>query len=179
MSNGDVITPTAPTAEPPRHAVQSEHSVQPERSVQPESDGLDLEMSLGYLLKHAASVLHGSMVDVLRPLGMTITHYACLELLAQRAGLSNAELARATFVTRQSMNTLLQKMEEDGLVTRHDRPPVGRVLPTKLTERGRHQLRAASAAVKTVELQLRTGLDLRQQNDLRQLLARCINSLGT
>ncbi len=144
----------------------------------PPSDGLDLDASLGYLLKQAASVLHTAMDSVLRPLGMTITHYACLELLAQRPGLSNSELARGTFVTRQSMNTLLQAMERDGLVTRPDRPPIGRILPTELTALGRQQLAAASAAVKTVEDQMRGGLEPNQQDQLRRLLTGCIESLA-
>lgn len=143
-----------------------------------ENDGLDLDMSLGYLLKQAASVLRTAMEAVLRPFGITITHYACLEILAQRPGLSNAELARSTFVTRQSMNTLLQTMEQDGLVTRHDRPPVGRVLPTELTALGHQQLKSASAAVKTVEMQMRGDLNASQQNELRHLLTNCIASLS-
>lgn len=141
------------------------------------SDGLELETSLGYLLKQAASVLHGAMDAVLRPLGITITHYACLEILAQRPGLSNSELARATFVTRQSMNTLLQAMEQAGLVIRASRPPVGRVLPTELTALGRQQLAVASAAVKEVEFRLRGGLDAQRQNQLRALLTHCVESL--
>src|SRR3984957_14424984 len=80
--------------------------------------GVELDTSLGYMLKVAASALHNALEAVLRPLGMTITHYACLELLAQRPGLSNSELARGAFVTRQSMNVLLQALERQGLVTR-------------------------------------------------------------
>ena len=100
-------------------------------------EGVDLETSLGYLLKEASSALRTAMEDVLRPLGMTITHYSCLELLAQRPGLSNSELARGTFVTRQTMNVLLQALERDGYVTRPAEAPVGKVLPTRLTPRGR------------------------------------------
>ena len=59
--------------------------------------GIELGTSLGYMLKAAASALHSALEAVLRPLGMTITHYACLELLAQRPGLSNSELARGAF----------------------------------------------------------------------------------
>jgi Transcriptional regulators len=103
--------------------------------------GIELDTSLGYMLKAAASALHSALEAVLRPLGMTITHYACLELLAQRPGLSNSELARGAFVTRQSMNVLLQALERQGLVVRPAQAPVGRALPTELTARGRRQLR--------------------------------------
>src|ERR1700749_4664610 len=102
--------------------------------------GVELDTSLGYLLKAAASALHTAMDAVLRPLGMTITHYACLELLAQRPGLSNSDLARGAFVPRQSMNVLLQSLERQGLVTRPAQPPAGRALPTELTVLGRRQL---------------------------------------
>lgn len=121
-------------------------------------DGIDLETSLGYLLKQASSVLRAAMEDVLRPLGMTVTHYSCLELLAQRPGLSNSELARGTFVTRQSMNVLLQALERDGYVTRPAEAPVGKVLPARLTPRGRQSLEAASAAVRSVEVRMLSGM---------------------
>src|SRR6187397_2686804 len=95
--------------------------------------GIELDTSLGYLLKAAASALHSALEAVLRPLGMTITHYACLELLAQRPGLSNSELARGAFVTRQSMNVLLQALEREGFVSRPAEPPAtGRALPVQL-----------------------------------------------
>ncbi|KTR52000.1 MarR family winged helix-turn-helix transcriptional regulator [Curtobacterium oceanosedimentum] len=120
---------------------------------------IDLDSSVGYVLKEAASALRAAMEDALRPLGMTVTHYSCLELLAQRPGMSNSELARGTFVTRQSMNTLLQQLERDGIVTRPSTPTSGKVLPTTLTEAGRRQREAASAAVRQVELRMTRDLD--------------------
>ena len=102
--------------------------------------GIDLDTSLGYLLKEASSALRAAMEAVLRPLGMTVTHYSCLELLAQRPGMSNSDLARGAFVTRQSMNVLLQALERDGDVTRPAQAPVGKALPARLTDRGRRRL---------------------------------------
>lgn len=121
-------------------------------------DGIDLETSLGYLLKQASSALRAAMEDVLRPLGMTITHYSCLELLSQRPGLSNSELARGAFVTRQSMNVLLQALERDGYVTRPAEAPVGKALPARLTPSGRRSLAKATAAVRSVEDRMLTGM---------------------
>src|ERR1700687_4997715 len=108
--------------------------------------GIKLDTSLGYMLKAAASALHSALEAELRPLGMTITHYACLELLAQRPGLPTSELARGAFVPRQSMNVLLQALERQGLVVRPSQAPVGRALPTELTARGRRQLKVARPA---------------------------------
>lgn len=138
-----------------------------------------LDTSLGYLLKEAASTLRSEMEVVLRPLGMNITHYACLELLHQRPGLSNSELARGTFVSRQSMNVLLQALERDGLVSRPAQAASGRILPTELTAAGRNQLTKASAAVKAVEDRMTSALDPAEQDQLRRLLRGCVSSLRT
>lgn len=126
-------------------------------------DGIDLETSLGYLLKEASSALRVAMEAVLRPLGMTVTHYSCLELLAQRPGLSSSELARGAFVTRQSMNVLLHALERDGHVTRPAEARVGKVLPAQLTERGRQSLDEATAAVRSVEVRMLGGMTAEEQ----------------
>ena len=139
--------------------------------------GVDLETSLGYLLKEASSALRAAMEEVLRPLGMTITHYSCLELLAQRPGLSNSELARGAFVTRQSMNVLLQALERDGYVTRPAKAPVGKALPTRLTPRGRRSLAKASRAVRSVEVRMLAGLTEAEQSDALRILRSMIHSL--
>lgn len=138
---------------------------------------VELETSLGYLVKEASSALRLAMEQVLRPLEMTITHYSCLELLAQRPGLSNSELARGTFVTRQSMNVLLQRLEQQGTVTRPESAPSGRTLPTELTARGRTQLATASAAVKGVENVMLSGLTDAARDQFRAHLRSCVVSL--
>jgi DNA-binding MarR family transcriptional regulator len=137
--------------------------------------GVDLETSLGYLLKEASSALRVAMEEVLRPLGMSVTHYACLELLAQRPGLSNSELARGAFVTRQSMNVLLQALEREGHVTRE--APVGKVLPTRLTPSGRRSLEKASAAVRSVEDRMLAGLSEDERAGAFRTLRSMIHSL--
>ena len=139
--------------------------------------GIDLETSLGYLLKEAASALRSAMEAVLRPLGMTVTHYSCLELLAQRPGLSNSELARGTFVTRQSMNVLLQSLERGGYVTRATQASVGKALPTRLTPRGRRSLATATAAVRSVEVRMLSDLTEADQAAARSLLRSMVQSL--
>jgi DNA-binding MarR family transcriptional regulator len=139
--------------------------------------GIDLETSLGYLLKQTSSALRAAMEDVLRPLGMTVTHYSCLELLAQRPGLSNSELARGAFVTRQSMNVLLQALERDGYVTRPAKAPVGKTLPTRLTPRGRRRLTKASAAVRSVEARMVAGVTASEQANTLAILRRMVHSL--
>ncbi len=141
------------------------------------SEEIDLPTSLGYLLKEASSALRIAMEDVLRPLGMTVTSYSCLELLAQRPGLSNSELARGAFVTRQSMNVLLQSLEREGWVTRATTASEGRALPVTLTDAGRRQRAQASAAVKTVEDRMLAELSAPDRRQAFELLTRMTRAL--
>ncbi|GAA2065004.1 MarR family winged helix-turn-helix transcriptional regulator [Williamsia deligens] len=142
-----------------------------------EADRIDLSVSVGYLLKQASAALRTAMEDVLRPLGMTITQYSCMELLAQRPGLSNSDLARGAFVTRQSMNVLLQALERDGVVTRADHPTAGRALPTRLTPGGRRLLDKASAAVRSVELRMLADLGAEDRTQAERILRTMVRSL--
>ncbi|MFJ9622893.1 MarR family winged helix-turn-helix transcriptional regulator [Streptomyces sp. NPDC101181] len=139
--------------------------------------GIDLDTSLGYLLKEASSALRTAMEEALRPLGMSVTHYSCLELLAQRPGLSNSELARGAFVTRQTMNVLLQALEREGHVTRPPVAPTGKALPAHLTPRGRESLERATAAVRSIEIGMLAGMSGTDQAEAFRILRSMIDSL--
>jgi DNA-binding MarR family transcriptional regulator len=137
-----------------------------------------LDTSVGYVLKRAAAALRAAMDEALRPLQLTVTQYACLELLGQRPGLSAAELARGVFVTRQSMQTVLQGLEERELLSRPDSAPVGRALPTDLTPAGRTALAAASRAVAQVEESMIADLSPAARHRLQADLAACASALA-
>lgn len=142
-----------------------------------QGDAVNLEESVGYALKETSSALRAAMTSALRPLGMTVTHYACLELLGQRPGISNSDLARGTFVTRQTMNVLLQSLERDGSVTRPASAPVGRVLPAQLTPHGERMLAQATAAVRGVEVAMLHGIPDDERQHLFALLQQMTSSL--
>ncbi|MGH3253747.1 MAG: MarR family winged helix-turn-helix transcriptional regulator, partial [Trebonia sp.] len=110
-------------------------------------------------------------------LGMSVTHYSCLELLAQRPGLSNSELARGAFVTRQTMNVLLQALEREGYVTRPAQAPAGKVLPARLTARGQRSLEKATVAVRSVEVRMLAGLTQAEQSAAFRILQSMTRSL--
>ncbi|MBB1034098.1 MarR family transcriptional regulator [Dietzia sp. CQ4] len=143
-----------------------------------DDEGVDLGSSLGHLLKQASTALRRAMEEALRPLGLSVTQYACLELLAQRPGLSNSELARGAFVTRQSMSVVLHTLERQGYVARPAEAPVGKVLPTRLTSSGRLELRAATAAVRSVEVRMLAGMTEDEQTEAFRALQRMVRSLS-
>ncbi|GAA1238772.1 MarR family transcriptional regulator [Prauserella halophila] len=138
----------------------------------------DLELSVGYVLKQVHAALRTAMDEALRPLELTVPQYACLELLGRNPGLSNSELARHAFVTRQSMNLVLRRLQERGLLARPEQAPQGRALPTDLTREGRAVLREASVVVRAAEKQLFSPLSPEQQRRLREDLAACLPAVA-
>ncbi|MDQ6658763.1 MAG: MarR family transcriptional regulator [Actinomycetota bacterium] len=138
----------------------------------------DLEQSIAYLLKRAATALRTAMDAVLCPLDLTVPQYACLELLGQSSGQSNADLARGAFVSRQAMNQVLRGLQDRGLLIR---PPIathGRALPTQLTGEGRRILHAASSAVARVEQQMLRPLTAEDRHRLRRDLTACTTAVA-
>lgn len=129
-----------------------------------------VEDAVGYVLKESAVALRNAMDAALRPLQLSTPQYSCLELLGQRPAQSNAELARGTFVTRQSMNVVLQGLERDGLVTRPATAARGRELPAALTDAGRDRLREASSAVREVQERMCAGLTAERRRILLEVL---------
>jgi DNA-binding MarR family transcriptional regulator len=137
-----------------------------------------VDESVGYVLKKAAVALRSAMDIALRPLGLTVPQYACLEVLRQKPGLTGSELARAVFVTRQSMNLVLKGLESRGLLTRPATPSYGKALPTELTPAGREQLDAASKAVSVVEKRMLAALTPSAERRLCADLTACVAALG-
>ena len=133
---------------------------------------------VGYLLKHAQSLLHLRMEEALRPLQLTVSHYSCLYRLRLEPGISASELARRTFVTRQSMNVMLQQLIDRDLVTRPTQADSGRALPTALTPAGERALDAAQALVTGVERRMLAGLTPSESAGLAQGLTACVEALS-
>lgn len=133
--------------------------------------------SVGYALKQAQSLLHARMEEELGPLQLTVSQYSCLFRLRREPGISAAALARATFVTRQSMNAMLQQLIDRDLVVRDAHAETGRALPTTLTPAGTELLDAAQQLVDGVERRMLAGLSATQTAALADGLAACIRSL--
>jgi DNA-binding MarR family transcriptional regulator len=137
----------------------------------------DLGAMIGYKLKQTQSLLRSRMDGELRHVGLSTPQYVCLELLLRSPGASHSELARAAFVTRQSMNTLLQGLTERGLVARVGGEAKGRAVPVTVTPEGERLLAVASARVVEVEQQLVSRLDAGQRAALHQALSLCAEAL--
>ncbi|MGI5284300.1 MarR family winged helix-turn-helix transcriptional regulator [Nonomuraea polychroma] len=135
------------------------------KPVPPHAAG-DVTEHVGYRLKRAAAALRGAMDKALRENGLTVPQYACLELLDERPGISGSELARGTFVTRQSSSVVLRGLQDGGLVTRPATADHGRALPVHLTDEGLRRLTAARAAVYDIERRMIGAIPARRLDAL-------------
>ena len=136
---------------------------------------VDVDSSIGYALKRVTWALRSEMDAHLQELDLSVSQYASLELLAAHPGMSNAELARGVFVTRQATHQLLTGMRRAGLV---EIAGSGREQRISLTEDGAQRLRRASHAVAAVEARMLAGLSAEQQAALRESLHACAAGLA-
>jgi DNA-binding MarR family transcriptional regulator len=139
----------------------------------------DLNRRVGYELKRAHAALRAAMDAALREHALTVPQYACLELLDQHPGLSNAELARGAFVTRQSMNIVLRGVQDAGLVDRPPEAQYGRALPARLTPAGQQRLAAARSAVLAIERRMTSALPPERVEALLADLATIAHALSS
>ncbi|HYW43591.1 MAG TPA: MarR family transcriptional regulator [Bryobacteraceae bacterium] len=130
-----------------------------------------------WLLKQLQGALRAATDEALAPLDLTASQAAVLSALAYGSQLSNAELARDSFVTPQSMVEILQSLEARGLIVRRPHPSGGRAMPAELTSKGAKQLLAVHLAISEIEEHLLSDLGGEERTRLRQLLERCLASL--
>ncbi|MGI8334355.1 MarR family winged helix-turn-helix transcriptional regulator [Actinomadura scrupuli] len=138
----------------------------------------DVRQRVGYLLKQVQQSFRRSCEDPLRELGLSMSQYAVLRALADAPGAPAAELARRTFVTRQSLRDVLAGLNKAGLTSVATQPTAGRALPVTLTDAGRSLLGQADDIVLDVEERMLTGLPPDDVRQLAALLTACTRNLA-
>jgi DNA-binding MarR family transcriptional regulator len=112
------------------------------------------------------------------PHGLTVAQYTALSIMRDRPGLSNAQLARRSYVTPQSMNEVLAALEADGLIVRSPAAGRGRVVEVALSDRGHAVLAACDRAITHMENAMLADLDEAGREQLVEALVNCVYRLG-
>jgi DNA-binding MarR family transcriptional regulator len=110
--------------------------------------------------------------------GLTTLQYTTLSVLRARSGLSNAQLARRSLMTPQSMSEVLARLEQKGLIRRDPHPDHGRVIQVELTPAGHEALVICDRVVDEIEATMLAQLDQSEREQLAAWLAGCIRMLG-
>lgn len=132
---------------------------------------------IGYGLKITQHRLRLRLEAELAGTGISPAQNAVLLAIADNPRISNASLARAAFVTPQSMQGMLVTLERDGFIVRTPHPEHGRIIMTELTEAGQKAARAGIVAAEAVERQMLAGLTADEAKLLGELLRRCADAL--
>jgi DNA-binding MarR family transcriptional regulator len=110
--------------------------------------------------------------------GLTTLQYTTLSVLRVRSGLSNAQLARRSFMTPQSMSEVLARLEQKGLIRRDPDPDHGRVLRVELTGAGHEALAACDGVVAEIEETMLGQLAAGEREQLAAWMVSCVRMLG-
>jgi DNA-binding MarR family transcriptional regulator len=122
-------------------------------------------------------VLRQRLDGSVRAHGLTVAQYAALSILGDQPGLSNAQLARRSFMTSQAAHQSLQALQQLGLVARTQDPQHARISRTQLTARGRRALAACERAVDQVEAEMLRVLPRERRSQLTADLKACLKVL--
>jgi len=138
----------------------------------------DVRQRVGYLVKQVAQAFRRASEERLRTLGLSMSQYAVLRALADVPGAPAAELARRTFVTRQSLRDVLAGLRAAGLVDVATAPAAGKALPVTLTPAGRAALDRADDIVVDVERRMLADLPPDEVRRLAATLSACAGNLS-
>jgi DNA-binding MarR family transcriptional regulator len=113
---------------------------------------------LGYLIKRVQQAFRSAIDVRLADLGLTMAQYATLYNLRRHPGASNAELARLSFVTPQTMVRIVVGLEERGLLRRVASPDHARIFQAHLSDEGNGVLGQAQRRVGLIHAHALEGM---------------------
>lgn len=132
---------------------------------------------VSYLIGRLHRTLRKALDESIHEHGLTAAQYAALSILAQQPGLSNAQLARRSFMSAQSANQTLHALHEAGFVRRKPDPDHGRISTTELTARGRTVLQACDRVVGATERTMLARLGSDERRQLTEGLKACLQAI--
>lgn len=134
------------------------------------------EPRVSYVIARLERAVRRGINQIVQAYELTTLQYTLLSILGRNSGLSNAQLARRSYVTPQSMHEMLQILEDKGLVSR---PPASNqrlVRPAYLTDKGRRVLALCDEEVDRFEDEMMEGLDRVSRQQLLSWLKVCVRN---
>jgi DNA-binding MarR family transcriptional regulator len=137
-----------------------------------------LEPRLSYVIGRLDRVLRRRLGAVVEPAGLTLPAYTALSVLRAQEGLSNAQLARRSLITPQSMSEVLAQLADKGYVRRRANTDRGRMIGIELTAAGGRALSRCDKAVDAVEREMLASLGDSEAASLRSALVKLIDAFA-
>ena len=137
----------------------------------------DAEPRLSYVIARLERALRAAINDRVKPHGLTTLQYTTLSVLGAGGELSNAQLARRSYMTPQAMSEVIEALEAKGLIRRDPHPSHRRIYPATLTAKGRKVLGECDRAVDLLEEQMLRDLSPSERAGLANALRSAVRSL--
>ncbi|MDE2427851.1 MAG: MarR family transcriptional regulator [Burkholderiales bacterium] len=113
---------------------------------------------LGYLLRQANTAYRARMEKALADIDITPPQFSVLTMLAAYPGLSNADLARLSLLTPQTVSVIVNNLEKSGALSRRPHAVHGRIQHLDITDEGKALLQSCKQRVNQVERELASHL---------------------
>ena len=133
---------------------------------------------VSYVIARLDRAIRRGIEARLAPHGLSVSQYTALSVLRNRPGLSNAQLARRTFVTPQAMNEVVASLEEAKLIKRHVDPAHRRILRARLSARGNRLFERLDQEIGDLEEQMLAGLSEAERKQFSRTAVSCVHMLG-
>ena len=130
------------------------------------------------LVKAVLQGFRSRLDEELQPLGITLAQLRLLWAVEEKPDVSGAELARMCWVTPQTGQATMARMEANGWVRRRPSTASERVLVAELTAAGRKLLLQAKRVAEGVNEELWQGVSARDLAGLDNALAQAVEKLN-
>ena len=117
-----------------------------------------MDESLHYLIMANQMLVQKSLMDQIKDTGLTIGQPKILDYLKEHDGSNQKEIARACFLEAGSLTTILNKMEEKGLIERRMLNGNRRSFHIFMTEGGKRKQQMVDKAFKEIEQKALSGI---------------------
>lgn len=132
-----------------------------------------LQVYLGFHLKMAQAAVRRDFIAALEGVDISQRSHAVLQLIAQNAHPSQAQVAAALQIDRATMMTIIDRLEDQGLVSRLRAAADRRRQELALTSQGRRRLDRANQIIRRFEAALAAKLT----RDEQAVLVRALRKL--
>ena len=109
--------------------------------------------------------------------GLSLAHFMTVYALSVNPGVAGAQLARRAFVTAQTMNTILRRLEREGFIERRPHPTNQRADSWYITRSGQARFEKARVAAEQVWSGVFESFKEQEIEQLQRLLERCLTGV--
>jgi DNA-binding MarR family transcriptional regulator len=136
-------------------------------------------LGLSHKLKIVEHELCQKIELELAKLSLTLPQYTVLSHLEEKITATNAELAKKSSVTPQTMNRIMQNLERDGFVVKLKNSEHGLKQDFKMKPKAEKILCDAHALVNDIEIKMVKGFTKKSIKEFEGILEKCLQNLHT